>query len=269
MKISCTTLACPDWPLETILQRFKQYGYDAVDFRGLAGEMEVFRLPAFSSQAAATARQIARAGLAVSAFSSSARMFAIDPAEREKHMAEVLQYARLCKAFGAPMIRIFGGPLGGTPAEKAIQAAAATLEEMARAVGEQVVLAVETHDDWYRSDMLAEVMGRVAVRNVGVLWDLHHPFRAGGESPRQTYANIGRYTVATHVKDSRLTAEGKSEYCLPGEGDVPLAEMVSLLAEGGYQGDLTLEWEKKWHPELADAEVALPAYARFLRKLIA
>jgi len=269
MKISCTTLACPSWSLETILARFKQYGYDAVDFRGLGEELEIYRLPAFSTEAAETAREIAKAGLEVSAFSSSARMFSPDPAEREKHLAEVTRYARLCQTFAAPMIRIFGGPIGATPLEDAIETAAATLREMARAVGEDVRLAVETHDAWIRTAPLAEVVKRVDLPNVGVLWDLHHPYRLAGEPPQQTYDRICPYTIGTHVKDSRLTADGKAEYCLPGEGDVPLAEMVALLKRGGYEGYLTLEWEKKWHPEIADPEVALPAYARYMRELIA
>ena len=269
MKISCTTLACPEWPLETILQRFAEYGYDGVDFRGLGAEMEVYRLPAFTTGAAETARRIARAGLEVSAFSSSARMFIADAAGREKGLAEVREYAGLCRAFGAPMIRIFGGALRQTPPEEAVEAAVAALGEMAQAVGEQVALAVETHDDWIRSGMLAEVMKRIDAPNVGVLWDLHHPYRLAGEPPQETYDNIGRFTIATHLKDSRLTAGGQHEPCLGGEGDVPLAEMVSLLIRGGYDGYLTLEWEKKWHPEIADPEVALPAYAKFMRKLLA
>ena len=267
MKIACTTLACPDWSLDTILERFAAYGYDGVDFRGLGDEMNVWRLEAFSSGAKATAKKIARSGLEVSAFSSSARVFIPDPAERDKQVAEVAEYARLCRRFEARLIRVFGGPLGQTPLEQALEVAAATLRRMAEAAGEDVTLAVETHDDWTRTRPLAELLERVSLPNAGVLWDLHHPYREGGESPRQSYDNIGRYTVATHLKDSRLTGGEKYEYCLPGEGDVPLAEMVALLAAGGYDGYLTLEWEKKWHPELADPEVALPAYAEYMRGL--
>jgi sugar phosphate isomerase/epimerase len=269
MRIACTTLACPSWSLGTILERFKQYGYDGVDFRGLAEEMEIYRLPAFSTGAAETAREIARSGLEVSAFSSGARMFSADPPEREKHMAEVIEYARLCRVFGAPLIRVFGGPLGGTGLEEAVEVAVETLGQMAEAVGEGVALAVETHDDWTRSATLAQVLERVDAPNVGALWDLHHPYRMAGESPQETYRNIGRHTIATHLKDSRPTADGKHAYCLGGEGDVPLAEMVALLKQGGYDGYLTLEWEKKWHPEIAGPEVALPAYAEFMRRLIA
>ena len=35
MKISFTTLGCPDWDLDTICRRGREYGYEGVDFRGL------------------------------------------------------------------------------------------------------------------------------------------------------------------------------------------------------------------------------------------
>jgi sugar phosphate isomerase/epimerase len=270
IKIACSTLACPDWPLGTILERLAAYGYDAVDFRGLGDEMAIYRLEAFSSGAAATAEKIARAGLAVSAFSSGARMFQPDPGKAAEHLAEVVEYARLCGAFGAPVVRVFGGAVGRAPHARAVETSVAALRRMADAVGPDVTLAVETHDDWIHTAALAEVVGGADRPNVGVLWDLHHPYRMAGESPRQSYDNIGAMTVATHVKDSRPTGDGEHEYCLPGQGgDVPLAEMVALLAGAGYDGYLTLEWEKKWHPEIADPDVALPAYARFMKKMAA
>jgi sugar phosphate isomerase/epimerase len=267
MRIACTTLACPDWSLETVLARFKKHGYDGVDFRGLGAQLDVWKLAEFSTDADKSVRLVARSGLAVSAFSSSARIFHTDPALRARHLEEVAHYTRLCRMFKAPLIRVFGGPLENTPVDKAIEVAVTTLRQLADIAGDGVTLAVETHDEWIHSAMLGEVMQRVAVRNVGVLWDLHHPYRLAGETPRQTYDNIGRFVIATHVKDSLATPGGKYEYRLGGQGDVPLAEMVALLKRGGYDGYLTLEWEKKWHAELAEPDVALPQYAGFLRGL--
>jgi len=265
MKIACTTLACPSWPLETIVERFAEYGYDGLDFRGLGEQTEIWRLEEFSSKAAETAEKIAAGGLAVSGFSSSARMFHADPADEAKSLAEVRQYAALCRKFDCHMIRVFGGGLEGAPIGEAVETSVATLRKLAEAAGEGVTVAVETHDDWYRTAPLAEVFAKVDAPNVGVLWDMHHPFRMGGESPQQTFDSVGRYTVAVHIKDSVPTGDGKHAYCLPGEGDVPLAEMIRLLRGGGYDGFLTFEWEKRWHPELPEPEVALPAYVEFVR----
>jgi sugar phosphate isomerase/epimerase len=54
-----------------------------------------------------------------------------------------------------------------------------------------------------------------------------------------------------------------------GEGDVPLQQAVAFLAESGYSGALSVEWERAWHPELAPAEVALPAALKHMRALLA
>ena len=47
-----------------------------------------------------------------------------------------------------------------------------------------------------------------------------------------------------------------------------MAEAYQVLRAGGYDGWLTLEWEKKWHPEIEEPEVAFPGYARYMRGLM-
>ncbi len=267
MKIAFTTLGCPEWDIDTIIARAKEYGYDGVDFRGLQGEMDVYKLPEFSDKAEQTKKKFDDAGLAVSGFSSGAYMFTAAKEDRKASVEEVARYAELCRIFGTKYIRVFGGQLKGTPLEEAIEISLEVLEEMA-AVAAPATVAVETHDDWVSTAPLRKVFERVKAENLGVLWDLNHPHRYMGETPQESYDNIGRYTVYTHVKDSRLDDSKAGQPVLPGEGSVPLAEMVNLLRAGGYDGYLTLEWEKKWHPEIAEPEVAFPPYARYLRELI-
>ena len=266
MKIAFSTLSCPRWDLDTIVARAGEYGYDGVDFRGLGDELEVYNLPAFTADAAATRRRIEDAGLKVAGFSSSARMFDATDAARADSLDQVKRYAELCARFDAPLIRVFGGRLEGTPLAAAVPIAAETLDGMAAAAAPARIV-VETHDDWVATAPLAEVMRRVRAGNVALLWDLHHPYRLAGEAPRESYDNIARFTRGVHVKDSRLNADGSHSPALPGEGDVPLAELVQMLLDGGYDGYFTVEWEKRWIAGIAEPEQALPAYADFLRRL--
>lgn len=62
---------------------------------------------------------------------------------------------------------------------------------------------------------------------------------------------------------------GGHELCLTSEGDVPLREILACLQAGGYDGCLTLEWEKMWVPALPEPEVAFSAYAAFMRRILA
>ncbi|MFP4355881.1 MAG: sugar phosphate isomerase/epimerase family protein [Phycisphaerae bacterium] len=264
MKTSFTTLACPDWELDEILTRAAEYGYDAVDFRGLGGKMGVFIRPEFTDDAPATRARLAELGLVISCFSSGARLCSPDARTAAKMLSEVKEYATLCGRFDVPCIRVFGGQCQD---ERPIAArkAAGVMDEMA-AIAAPATICLETHDDWTRAEDVAALMEATKAENVGVCWDLHHPYRMAGEDPQTTWDTLGRWICYTHVKDSAPKDDGFA-YCLPGEGDVPLEAMIRLLGRNGYDGYLTVEWEKRWHPEIADPAVALPAYSRFLSEL--
>ena len=62
-------------------------------------------------------------------------------------------------------------------------------------------------------------------------------------------------------------ADGGFALCLCGEGDVPLAAAAAALKAADYAGCLTFEWEKRWHPEIAGPEIAIPHFARVMRAL--
>jgi hypothetical protein len=67
---------------------------------------------------------------------------------------------------------------------------------------------------------------------------------------------------------SLMSGHRSAEYVLFGSGEFPAAETLRLLLDGGYKGWYSLEWEKAWHPELADPEVALPEFPSSLRDLL-
>jgi hypothetical protein len=56
-----------------------------------------------------------------------------------------------------------------------------------------------------------------------------------------------------------------ADYVLFGGGEFPATECLGLLLDDGYDGWHSLEWEKMWHPELVDPEVALPLFPGKLR----
>jgi sugar phosphate isomerase/epimerase len=95
------------------------------------------------------------------------------------------------------------------------------------------------------------------------VWDSHHPYRVG-ESAADVYANLGRRILLAQVKDARRRPGGDWELVLLGEGEVPVKAMLGLLAADGYQGWISVEWEKRWHPEIEAPEVALPQHLRVL-----
>jgi sugar phosphate isomerase/epimerase len=100
-----------------------------------------------------------------------------------------------------------------------------------------------------------------------VLWDIYHTFRSG-EVPAQSITMLGSAIAHVHVKDGRPSASSPEvwELYLLNEGMVPLRETCSALRDSGYDGYLSLEWEKQWHPEIAEPGIALPQAVPLLRR---
>ena len=78
---------------------------------------------------------------------------------------------------------------------------------------------------------------------------------------------LGRWIHNTHWKDAAPDASKKEghTYCPFGQGAFPIAKVLGILRKGGYTGPLTLEWEKQWHPDIAEPEEAFPAFAKRMR----
>ena len=57
-------------------------------------------------------------------------------------------------------------------------------------------------------------------------------------------------------------------YVQIGDGEIPLRDALQILKAEGFNGWLTFEWEKFWHPSLADASVAFPEFVARIRKLL-
>ncbi len=117
------------------------------------------------------------------------------------------------------------------------------------------------------SSLCRQVVEACASPALGILWDVGNPYLE--EEPlSETWENVKAHLLYLHVKDQKRLAGGAWRYVLNGEGDVDLARVAALLRGQRFTGWLSYEWEKKWHPELADPGVALPHYVSAMRALL-
>lgn len=270
MKLAFTTLGCPDWDMDRIIEVAVESGYRGVDFRGYLREMDIYKLPEFSTEIEATKKKFNDASLEIPCFSSSVKLFTESDAQLADGLEELEAYGSLCEQFNTPYIRVFGGKIGETPRNEALDKVDRNIAEMVKVAEKyQVTLLLETHDDWTNCDYVDAVLERIDSPRLKVLWDVHHPYRTAGENPEQTWETLGDEIEYTHWKDSFLKADTERGYqlCLLGEGDIPLERMCRLLLENGYNGYFTLEWEKFWCPEIEEPETAFAQYAKFMKKI--
>ena len=264
LPLAFSTLGCPGWNLAKILEEGERLGYAAVELRGIEGEMDLGERPELKGAAIAeTKRRFADRGLVISDLGASSRMHEVEAIARAAQLDEGRRFIDLAHELGVPYVRVFGDKLvAGEAKEKTIERVVAGLRALGEhAKGSGVSVLIESHGDFTRSADLKSILTAVNLPTVALLWDAHHTVVLGKESPAETWRALGSFVRHTHLKDSRPDGDGV-RYVLTGEGDVPVRETVRVLVEGGYKGYYCFEWEKKWHPELAEPEVAFPHYAR-------
>ena len=270
MKLSFSTLGCPEYDLDQVIDIANRCGYDGVEIRMIRGESALHTLEEFGpAQIGATLDKFKRHGLEVVCISTGVRFTSLDHEEFKEQQDLTRLNVDIAVGLGAKCIRVFGGPLpkGQDRAEtfKRIREGLAFAAQVGERHGVQVLL--ETHDDFSTSQQILELLGDAEIENLGILWDVLHPYRHG-EAFAETFKALGPRIGHVHVKDSAHFSKDGFDLTLVGEGRLPIGEAVELLQNGGYQGYLSLEWEKAWHPEIPDAEVAFPHYVEAMKQYL-
>jgi sugar phosphate isomerase/epimerase len=300
-RIGFSTLACPAWDWEETVAAGIRHGYDGVEVRQIAGETDLLKVPAFSAARRAASRELlsrsrpaGSGAFAVCGLASSVRFDYPRLEDRETQLRIGKAYVELAAQFEARFVRVFGDVL--PPASKTAERKE-SLSQIAEglnrlgdfAASYQIDILLETHGDFAESATVKELFGQITSPRVGVLWDTHHPWRFYNESPEVTFSNLRPWVRHTHWKDSvclphesatdpeaadsteqgayaLMSGHRHADYVLFGGGEFPIHEFIRLLKGAGYDGWLSLEWEKMWHADLADPDVALPLFARKMRE---
>ena len=258
-----STLGSPKWTWAQTLDFAATHGFAGIELRGIQETMDLSKRPEFQAdRIEQSKRELAAHGLIVPCLGASVNLHEQDAAKLGAAMAETRRFIDVASALGAPYVRVFGNEYPKEMSKDAVLAYIGRglheLGEYARPRGVTVVL--ESHGQFVDSPTLLELMRQADSPGVALLWDAHHTFVAG-EQPEDTVAKLGRWIRHTHLKDS--VAAGKDrKYVLTGRGEVPVKRQIEALARIGYKGFYSLEWEKRWHPEIEEPEVAFADYAK-------
>lgn len=165
-------------------------------------------------------------------------------------VARLRAEAVLARDLGFPAIRVFPGGADDGVLVRRLRAAAG----IARSTGVDVWL--ETHDSHSTGLAVARVLDAVDDAHVGVIWDIAHPWVAG-EPVSTTVSLLAPWLRHVQVKD--VSGRRSARPVLPGSGALPLADVLLQLDARGYGGHLSLEWERRWNPDLPPLREAIRA----------
>lgn len=258
-------MGCPGWSWNEIFATAKDLGINGIEIRGIGKEMFAPKIPELNAEEwQKNSAKLAKAGMKIPMLASGA---CLGTDNLEQYLAEAKDYIDFARTIGVPFVRVMVSavpePTGKENLPQTMQAYRQLCEY---AAGKNVMVLLETNGILANSKVMRDVMEKTDLATAGVLWDIHHPFRYYNESPEETYQNLKPWIRYLHVKDSVMQND-KVQYRMMGYGDVPVFDTLKVLHKDGYEGFITLEWVKRWSPDLQEPGIVFAHYVSYMNYL--
>lgn len=165
-----------------------------------------------------------------------------DDATRDRAVEHTLHAVDIAGLLAADCLVINPGRLNGLDRRSAIDVSARTISEILASRRSPVRLALEPVIDW-QSDFLntlaqaLDLVDLVDHPDLGVYPDTYHLWQTG--SYFEDMQRAGERLFGFHLNDG---VAGERERRIPGEGEMPLADMVRAAEAAGYTGTYDVEY---------------------------
>ena len=268
MKLSFSTLGCPDWTFQEVLDNAQKMGFNGIEIRGIENEMNVAKIPYFQpSRWKDTLKKLEDRNLEIISLNTSSKFH--DPASWDAAVTEAKEAIDMAESIDVPFIRIFSDAIPNpSERDKTLQLIAKGWAEVYRySEGKKVTPMVEVHGDFNNVGIFKDIFKYFSHPKFAILWDIEHSYKVYEQNFLEFFGFIRKYTKHVHIKDTKkINGEWKLQNL--GKGSIPIAMHIALLSASNYDGYVSFEWEKKWHPELDDCSVAFPEYIELMRKIL-
>jgi sugar phosphate isomerase/epimerase len=285
LKLGFWTLYDVDWTNAEIAQRAASLGYQGVDLRVTAPAKQRtigdnLSLDATDEEIATTRAAFAQANVEISSLNCyNDSPSAADASAYAAFERQIREHAQLAQKVGTPRIRfqITAGPPPGVSWDD-------YLVETWRAVGRALDAApgvnavVENHPDRANAEQLLATSEKVGDQRIGVELSPDHVL----VMQEPLLKLVDRYAAQIHhicmadrkvVQEDLARFDGRYYYvryesCWIGDGIVPTGQMLSKLAERGFNEYVSLKWEKssRFGQHLPSSEAALTHFAQYMRR---
>ncbi|MCQ2354135.1 MAG: AMP-binding protein [Clostridia bacterium] len=263
MKLSFSTKGWHNSSFEEFCNIASELGFEGIELHNIHNHLFTDRDGAFHDYAAAaTLRRLYEKKLRIPCLDA---VCDLSDAEAETDVIKEIKYCLdIAVNLRIPYIRVRSKEAQNR--EAAIAQTASVIEKVLPDYEEKgVTLLVETGGLFGNTADLALLLNRFASDNLGALWHVSAAYYGGGESPEEIIRNLGAYIRHVHVNDAVMTDKG-IDYCLVGEGELPLSEVMLALRSVNYDGFLSLVWDPAWCEELDDMEIIYSQFAGYMKQ---
>ena len=187
-----------------------------------------------------------------------------DASKEEENIKEIEACIDIASNLKIPYIRIYASEKEYTE-EKNQNVANIITKVLPLAEEKNVCLLLETSGIYADTSKLRAILESFASDTLGALWDMYSPYFVCDEQPDTTIKNLGAYIKHVHIKDAIKTPDG-TEFCLMGEGEAPIKQMMQALRSVNFDGFISLEWDPKWCEELDDMEIIFSQFVNYMKQ---
>lgn len=252
MNLSFSNRGWPEKDWGELVQMAKSQGFSGIELYGLHTSPLSRAGGALHKSAAASAlRSLRDAGLSIPCLDSSIDL-SQNPGQAIAQVESLLAMAGYL-GVGKVAIKVMGQHFFLGESLRAIDA-------KAKEAGVTVLL--KTAGIYADTKLLASALEELASPYLGVLWDVHHPYRERGETPGETVSRLGGWIRHVHIRDSNPAGS----FELVGEGSLPVGQIMDALSSVDYKGFISMVWKPQWLPELSDMDILLPHFASYMSR---
>ena len=291
MKIAGHTMGTPEYTVLEAIKLFHDIGIDGAEIVVQDGYRSGISAACLPEELEAVKRAAAANGIEISALTPYNSYFNdLNDELRRKEIDDICKVIDACQFLGAHYIRIYGGNLQAGDTDHLPERRQRLVEAMRflgdKAAEKDVTLVIENHFNTMcvsareSVDMIREINHP----NVRILYDQANLSFTGKEDYQEAIAVQQDYVAYMHVKDlvfkegvaftsdevSHPDESKRNVYTrIVGEGVVPWPEILRSVRERGYDGWLSMEYERRWHPDdIPDASIGMKKGADYLKALL-
>ena len=256
MKLAFSTKGWHNSSFEDFCKIAGDLKFEGIELHNIHGPLFTEKDGVFHDYAAAsTVRKLYESGLQIPCIDAICSPGV--PAEKDSSVKEITDCLDIAKNLHTPYVRVKAAEGGAEAVADVIREVVSDAEEKG------VALLIETTGIFCDTAALRELLESFACDSISALWDMYSTFFTAGEGPEDTIRNLGAYVKHVHIKDAAKTESG-TEFCLIGEGQLPIKEMMLALRSVNYDGFISLEWDPEWCPELDDMEIIFSHFVNYI-----
>ena len=292
-KIAGHTMGTPEYTVLEAIELFRRIGLDGAEIvvqdgykSGLPTDCPEELLKQVKECAEKNKIEI----IALTPYNS--RFNALDEATRQAEIEAIEKVIDYCDYLGARYIRIYGGNIAPGEENDHWDEKHAKLVESMRELGDAaakkgVTLVIENHFNTMTmsAKQTADTIREINHPNVKILYDQANLTFTGCEDWQEATKIQKGLVGHMHVKDlvfkgANKAFVGNDDVSHPdedsrnvitrivGEGVIEWPKILRRMKADGYDGWLSLEYERRWHPDdIPDASVGMKQSADYLRTI--